>query len=376
MNHLRTAKNLNRKVLTSSILTTFLICMDTHAEKIALSWETTHLELVNQHIVPSYQRLLKSSIQLQNDIASYCKPLKMTESDKKEDKGHLDQQAVSISNNFKQLYLNWASVQPINFGPITYLKRQTRMQYWPDKHNVGSKQLRRLLADERSKKLSLDELQKKSVALQGLPALEKIIFSKKPITSANCTLAHRISENIESIARETYDGWIQPPALFMNDFLPKNYDYGTYSSTEEITSVIAKGITHYLAIIEQEKLKSVVEKNLHKNNLRKLEAWRSGISAQLIHANLKMLENMYLSVFSAQLIHKNITLDKNIKRLFSSLKSATQSTASLYERLQMPEEHQKVLRWKKDIRELQELVHQAFNQELGIAFSFNSLDGD
>ena len=109
MNYLRTAKNLNRKVLTSSILTALLICMDTHAEKIALSWEKAHLELVNQHIVPSYQRLLKSSIQLQNDIASYCKPLRMTESDKKEDNylkllTHLDiipSEFLMIGNSLK-----------------------------------------------------------------------------------------------------------------------------------------------------------------------------------------------------------------------------------------------------------------------------------
>jgi uncharacterized protein len=331
------------------------------------SWEASHLTLVRQHIVPNYHALLSHSTQLQSAIALHCENLSA--------EAHNDQKQENIKQAFKKLYIHWAEVQPINFGPITYLKRQSRMQYWPDKHNVGSKQLRRLLRNNNT--INLESLQKKSVAVQGLPALEKILYSASFLTKENCSLAHIISKNIASIAQENYDGWTLTPALFMNDFLPENYHYGTYSSTNEITAILAKSITHYLALIEKEKLKALNPKNKKKLNPKKLEAWRSGISAQLIYANTQTLENMYLSVFSEALTHKNISLDKKIRKKFATIKQTINTLDhSLYETLQSSYTRASSLTWHEEIQQLQRLIHQAFTKELGIAFTFNSLDGD
>jgi predicted lipoprotein len=336
-----------------------------HSNQEKSSWETNHLTLVQQHIVPSYHALLSHSTQLQNAIALHCENLSAGV--------HNDQQQVPIKQIFKNLYIHWAKVQPINFGPITYLKRQVRMQYWPDKHNVGGKQLARLLRNNSA--ITLKNLQKKSVAVQGLPALEKIIYAKDSITSINCSLAHRISKNIESIAQETYDGWTQLPALFMNDFLPENYDYGTYSSTKEITAILAKSMTHYLELIEKEKLKALANNNNIKPNHRKLEAWRSGVSAQLIYANIQTIEQIYLSVFSTPIMLKNNTLDQKIKNEFITLtKKISILNTSLYEEIQA--EQKNIMHWRENIQQLQKLAHQALTKELGLTFTFNSLDGD
>ena len=349
------------------ILVGFFFSATAHSSQQALSWEENHLTLVQQHIVPSYHSLLTHSIQLKDAVALRCESLST--------EPHNNPQPVQIKQAFKNLYMHWAAVQPINFGPITYLKRQSRMQYWPDKHNVGSKQLRRLLRNNNT--INLESLQKKSVAVQGLPALEKILYSASSLTKDNCSLAHRISENIASIAQENYDGWTLTPALFMNDFLPENYHYGTYSSTNEITAILAKSITHYLALIEKEKLKALVPKNNKKSNPKKLEAWRSGISAQLIYANTQTLEKIYLSVFSKPLTHKNISLDKEIRATFTAIKQSINTLHdSLYETLQSSYTQTTILTWQKDIQQLQRLIHQAFTEELGIAFTFNSLDGD
>jgi predicted lipoprotein len=349
------------------ILSGIFFSVHASADNSGGSWEEGHLHLVKNYILPHYDALSIRSTQLKKSISIYCEDIQTNK--------HKQHQLALIKKTFKELYIDWAAVQPINFGPITYLKRQVRMQYWPDKHNVGGKQLRQLLLNQNT--ITLEALQKKSVAIQGLPALERLLFSTKSLTQENCGLAYRISENIKSIAQETVDGWTQSPALFMNDFSSKNYHYGTYSSASEITSVIAKSITHSLALIEQEKLKATIKNDNKKSNPRKLEAWRSGISSKLIHANLTTVENMYLSVFSNQLIPKNSELDKRIRNEITFIKLSTSALeTTLREALTSNKNEIEFITWKGEIKNLQRLIHQAFHKELGLTFSFNSLDGD
>ncbi|MFT6103370.1 MAG: putative lipoprotein [Granulosicoccus sp.] len=359
-------------------LTATLLPLYSYANVDNKNWESRHISAVQQYILPNYKVLLTNASLTRANIHKAC-------TTKEQVISTIDQQV--IQQNFLQLYVSWATVQPIHFGPISYLKRQVRMQYWPDKHNVGSRQIKKLLSS--SNDISLEDLQKKSVAVQGLPALEKILFSLTTITPKNCLIAYRISENIESIAKQNYAGWTEKPAMFMNDFLAINYAIGSYSSAEEITAVMEKSISHYLQFIEQVKL-SAIPANINKRTKpRRLEAWRSRISTKLIHHNINSLHTLYNLVFAEIIRQKNSTLGTKIEARFSSLQHLTHQSSghlidelignnktSLYDKLNNTQDTREFILWKAELRELQRLIQRAFTHELGLQSSFNSLDGD
>ena len=55
--------------------------------------------------------------------------------------------------------------------------RYERFAYWPDVHGTGARQLRRFLAEEDRPCFEPGALAKQSAAVQGLPALESLLYS-------------------------------------------------------------------------------------------------------------------------------------------------------------------------------------------------------
>ena len=66
----------------------------------------------------------------------------------------------------------WSKVEIFRFGPINEDHRFDRLFYWPDPKSIGLKQVQDALAHRDQAATLPFELCKKSVALQGLPALE------------------------------------------------------------------------------------------------------------------------------------------------------------------------------------------------------------
>ena len=48
------------------------------------------------------------------------------------------------------------NVQHLSLGPVEIEKRRFRLQFWPDKHNTGGKQIGRLLATQSTDALPMD----------------------------------------------------------------------------------------------------------------------------------------------------------------------------------------------------------------------------
>ena len=167
----------------------------------SIQWEKTNLQTVETYILPRYKKLSKEAAELKTALQNECAhPTTLTTKEKEKQKTYT---LTDSKKHFRQLYLQWATVQHIHFGPMIYLKRKERFQYWPDKHKVGGKQLRRLLTSKSLPK-TLRELQQKSVAIQGLPALEKIIYSQPTsLSDKHCQLAIMIADNSVSYTHLT-----------------------------------------------------------------------------------------------------------------------------------------------------------------------------
>src|SRR5262249_34694308 len=66
----------------------------------------------------------------------------------------------------------------LRFGSITDKNRFERVLYWPDRQRIGERQVAQILSRRDPSALNAGELAKKSVAVQGLGALEVALYGK------------------------------------------------------------------------------------------------------------------------------------------------------------------------------------------------------
>ena len=78
--------------------------------------------------------------------------------------------------DFRALVLAWSRIEFLRFGPLVEENRYERISFWPDPRNVMLRQIPAVLA-RYSGGESVD-LSAQSVAVQGLPALEYLLYGK------------------------------------------------------------------------------------------------------------------------------------------------------------------------------------------------------
>ena len=109
----------------------------------------------------------------------------------------------------------WSLVEPIRFGPVAEQHRYERIFYWPDPKGLGARQVREALGKEDATVTEAASLSAKSVALQGLPALEYLLYGDDAGTLAKgggeatfrCRFAETIAGNVAGMAKDIAAGW-------------------------------------------------------------------------------------------------------------------------------------------------------------------------
>ena len=367
-------RNFDSKKTIFTFLLTFLFVTTAHANEIddgdlsAYNWLDKNDAIANQHIVPLYRELAKSTTKLSESIEQICMS---------------GEGAVingRVERHFKNVYLDWSTVQHIKFGPISFLKRQERFQYWPDKHSSGERQLRQLLqAIEQGDALSLQNFQKKSVAVQGLTALERMLYSSDGLISAQeCDLALLISANLAQISNELDQNWRLAPVDFANEFVLADRGEGTYESSDEVANLLADAFVTQLLLVSEYKLgRGLAKKTGGRIYPKRLEAWRSELSIDLTKASITSLYSFFKIAYRARLKVVDAKLSRQIgtsfKHIIRGLKKVSKPMSAA---LETEKGVAQITMLKDEVKELELLVRNDMFAKLGFAKRFNSLDGD
>ena len=149
--------------------------------------------------------------------------------------------------SFAQTVAAWSEIEPVRFGPVLQDHRYERLFYWPDPKGLGAKQIRGALAKHDETLKEETTLATKSVALQGLPALEYLLYGDAASDLAKpggeggfrCSFASAIANNIASISKQIAEGWGEG-APFVKAYLDPGPEDPTYRSPKEVTLDLSK----------------------------------------------------------------------------------------------------------------------------------------
>jgi predicted lipoprotein len=351
-------------------------------------WHRLNSAIIEQHVMPRYQLLADNSARLEKQIEQLC------------DAPSLETLNVARTG-FNAAQASWQGVQHIQFGPVTLLMRNYSLQYWPDKKNIGAKQLSAALASEAlaSKDLvskdpaSADQrfddefFRAASISVKGFPALERLLFTNKHLIdtadTAECSLAFAITRHISDTAASIHAEWAEETRLISaagENNMTNDDSISAYETPSEAATEFMKSLVEPVDALRDTKLLSPLGASATQSRWKKSESWRSEQSINNIRQNVIALHELYsgtqpLSVKtlleasgdsgSAQLIESEF---QTISEQLAALPAITdlKITATI---------RQQLLQTTERLLVLQNTLEQAM-QTLNIQLGFNSRDGD
>jgi len=199
---------------------------------------------------------------------------------------------------FAELVRAWSKVELIRFGPARDQNRYERLFFWPDPRGRGLQQIQEVIATEDPSATSVETLREKSVAVQGLFALEFILYGTgsevltapaDPARSFRCRFGAAIAGAIAKTAEEIFEGWTKPDgyAALMNDAGPEN---PVYRSHGEAVQELIKAAREQLQLTRDLKLAHAIEDAPGKAQPKRAPFWRSDLTLASIRANIEAVE--------------------------------------------------------------------------------------
>jgi predicted lipoprotein len=202
----------------------------------------------------------------------------------------------------------WSKVEILRFGPVTQNQRYERLFYWPDPKGLGLKQVREALANEDETVTAAQTLAPKSVALQGLPALEELLYGDGADTLAKggnaafrCRFAASIAANVDNIAKEVVEGW-SDGAPFTKVYLDPTPSDPVYHASKEVTLDLFKAFGSGIELVRDQKLGKPLGAKPEEAKPKLAAFWRSGLTFANAAGNLEGVRALFAHGGFAQVV--------------------------------------------------------------------------
>ncbi|KZL19556.1 Imelysin [Pseudovibrio axinellae] len=278
-----------------------------------------------------------------------------------------------------------AGVDFLRFGPMAQDNLAQRLAFLPDSRGVVRRQINKIVAKQESTVTTPASLSAKSVALQGLTALERIAYaSDGKLTLGTgkdkkflCDYAQSISINLAGAGQTLEAEWADPKG-FSKVLLEPSEGGGVVHTHKEAAELVFNAITTGLTVNKDQYLLSVLGKTEKKANPKKAPFARSGNAITYLSASLTGLQGAYELGGYAQVLDNEQSWVanslgfefSNTTRVLSQLPKPLQDTGKT------PDVRDKLLYLSTVLGGIKDVMSEDLAGYLGLAGGFNALDGD
>lgn len=193
---------------------------------------------------------------------------------------------AELSAAYKNAYLTWAPLDSYQFGPVEQLSAALTVNFWPDKKNFVGRGLNALLELPQDSLSNPATIAAGSAATQGLPAIERLLTGDLPI----CPASEGISGYLAQTAQALYAGWFDAGG-WAELTLTAGPDNPVYLSEEEFTKALFTALDFGLTRLLDARIGRPLG-TYGRPFPKRAEAWRSGLSNDLIGAQIEGVAQM------------------------------------------------------------------------------------
>jgi predicted lipoprotein len=338
-------------------------------------WTAFNLDLARQYVVPRFTALAEAANRLDRAPIEFCStpgPASLAD----------------LREAFLAATEAWAAVEHLRTGPASIGNRAERISFWPERKNVTQRQLAALLKRPDLTSLTVEALAGGSVAVQGLPALEMLLYGDEAEAKllagdpARCAVVRAMAGNVAGIAAELATGW-SAPAGFLATLAKPDTANPFFASGAEAAKRLFNDLLTLFRLVGDVKLQTPMGESVDRARPTLAEGWRSGRSLRMIAANLASARAMYgreggfglRSLLIEGIDSREI--DREIQNAFDAAELALAAVPEpLDQAVQTEEARAAVTDLLHHWRRARDQVAQRFGPTVGIAAGFNALDGD
>lgn len=314
-------------------------------------------------LMPTYSQWAGANHQLEKSAEQFCT-----------DKQTLDE----AQQTWRSAQLAWAELQPMAIGPLSEGNLAWQVQFWPDKKNLVGRQIQALL--KKSPDLTLEQLQRASVVVQGLSAYEYVLFDESvdladPATkAAYCPLLTAIGQHQAKLAGGVLAQWQNKNGMLQQ--LEKFPNDRYIDASEALTDLFRVQVG---ALDGLKKKLAMPIGRLSKGHPQPLQAesWRSDNSLRSMTATIHGAKQVWQSAFKPLLDASQGDLSARIDNAYvRTLEMLTQLDQPLAIQLNSEKGRAALEELYGQIDRLHRLQQNDLARALNIQVGFNAHDGD
>ncbi|MGY6273315.1 imelysin family protein [Achromobacter denitrificans] len=291
--------------------------------------------------------------------------------------------AARVGEAFEKLALAWSGVEILRFGPLVQANRYERLAFWPDTRGVMPRQVQALIAGQDEALLAPGALSGRSVAVQGLPALEYLLYGEPALLEKSgapgfayaCGYARAIAANVAAISRDVSQAW-SAEGDFGRQFAHPAAANDLYRDPQEVAAEAMKALSTGLQFARDVKILPMLGETAESARPKRAAFWRSKLSTRLVAANVDALKAFYLAG-AYPLPAGDAWMDASVRGELANAAQTLHAAPVPLERALAEEEGRRQLTLASlTLKNAKAIVDQDLAPALGVTIGFNALDGD
>ena len=327
--------------------------------------------VIDDYARPKFAALASSTATLRDDVAALCKAP--------------SQPALTAAQEaFRSAVVSYSEAEFLRMGPLGVDDRQERLLFWPDSKGIALRQVQQAIAAKDPTAASPATLSSKSVAMQGLGAVEFLLFGTGSADLAGATGAYRCSyaasatSLIAGIAQALGSEWSDTRPGGASDAMlnpqPTSSDYRTEL---EVINKIAATLSFGNDTIRDQRLGPILSLSTGTPKPRSALFWRSGMTGKALLANFSGLFDFFRAAkFEAALDTSSRWVGRSIAFEFEgALAAAADVPLSMDEAVKTPEGMLGLRQMYVSTGSL-DTLDENLAQAMGLSAGFSALDGD
>ena len=325
---------------------------------------------VNQVIRPGMANFKQRASGLESAMSALC--------------AHPSNGTMGIATQqFRQTALAYGQIEFIRIGPLMEDNRVDRLLFWPDRRGIGLRQVQAIIAEADASATEVTSLRGKSVAAQGLGALEFVLFGTgaerllTPEGEFRCRYGLAIAGNISGIAGELATGWYQHDGVAAHLTRPQA-DYADYRTETEALEELVGLLSHGIEAMRDTRINPFIASEEAEARPKQALFWRAGLTMEMLRANVDGMRRLVAASGVARAVAEaNKGLDNSIDFEFRNAIRALDIVTLPVEQAVADEKQGQALSYLVLITgSLQAMLGEQLSAALGLSVGFSSLDGD
>ncbi|MBN9673362.1 imelysin family protein [Labrenzia aggregata] len=350
-----------------------MIALCTAAPAMATDFTPQLENFISGYIRPSTAEFASTAAALPGAVSAVCE---------KTD----DASAERFRETYTDTVLGFARIHFLRFGPLLEGDRLTRLAFMPDPRNAAQRQIRRVYGNEDASVLSVDTLKDKSVALQGLTALQLIAFGKTgdvrlgepgDTRDFTCEYALAIAQNVAAVGEAVARDWADPDG-YSRLLLTAGPDNERFRTSKEAIETVFNALVTGIIIVRDQDLLPALGSSQKGAKPNRFPFSRSGNGIAFISEELSGIRDGVASLKLEGLVAEEF------EWIFGAVSFEFDNAQGYLDNLQPPlratfgdgESYGRVTVLAITLKSIRDTLALELAGALGLAGGFNALDGD